>query len=124
MIAKRDKVWVAWTWLLLAVISTYALLPTGSALSPSTGSAFSPTTTDVSLGPGKRDLAAEGLQARDERAKLPGFGGPPAIVLGLAALLLLGLLLPPPAVHWPTALLPARPRWRSGSVSARGPPTF
>ena len=42
-------------WLALAIIFTHALVPTGSPLRKSSGSAFNPFTAEVALGPKRAD---------------------------------------------------------------------
>jgi hypothetical protein len=74
--AARDYKWLLLPWLLLAAIFAHALLPVGSPLFRSNGSAFSASTVDVSLAPSRKDRPSEAK--RDEDAAKADFasGGP------------------------------------------------
>ncbi|MFN3388989.1 MAG: hypothetical protein ACK40O_08650 [Allosphingosinicella sp.] len=58
-------------WLILATVFAHALLPVGSPLVRTSGSAFSATTADVSLAPSRKDKAA----ASDEQHRSPAEDG-------------------------------------------------
>ena len=50
---RHGKTFLAFVWLALATILAPALAPVGSALETSSGSAFNPFTSEVSLGPSR-----------------------------------------------------------------------
>jgi len=77
-------------WLLLATILVHALLPGGSPIRRTSGSAFSAATADVSLGPSRRTGdVTQSLEARAP-ARVDGVG-PDAPLLAAALLLLAAL---------------------------------
>lgn len=67
---------VAPLWLLLAAILTHALIPVGSPLARTSGSAFSATTLDVSLAPRKGEEALRTGSADADRNDGAVDGGP------------------------------------------------
>ena len=56
---RRTRAFLAFVWLALATILAPALAPVGSALEPSSGSAFNPFTSEVSLGPSRSTPVAK-----------------------------------------------------------------
>lgn len=56
--ARRSPLCTLWLWLILVTVFAHALLPVGSPLVRTSGSAFSATTADVSLAPSRKDKAA------------------------------------------------------------------
>ena len=67
-IVRRSTINPMLVWLVLATIFVHALLPTGSPLLRTSGSAFSVTTMEVSLAPSRKDKAAE----QEEHQRAPG----------------------------------------------------
>ncbi|QAY76039.1 hypothetical protein [Sphingosinicella sp. BN140058] len=107
-------------WLLLASILAHALLPVGSPLARTSGSAFSASTADVSLGASRDEALAEAIVV-SRSPDGDGFG--PAALLLLAAGLVLGSRFGRRAAPYSacraTAPLAASPRQ---SFDARAPP--
>ena len=72
-------------WLLLLSILTHALIPTGSPLQRTAGSAFSATTSEVSLAP-RRQLATDQAELRNgSRGSDEGAGSPEPETLSASA---------------------------------------
>lgn len=57
--AGRRSPWLVSLWLLFATIVFHAVVPTGSPLTRTAGSAFSATTSDVVLAPKRKDRLTE-----------------------------------------------------------------
>lgn len=87
--------------LLLAIVATHALTPLSFRLEPTSGSAFSASTTDVAIGCSERKAT--------ERKSLPANEG-----AGTAA-----LRPEPPALE-----IAPQPPFVGGGFGATGPPTF
>ena len=109
-------------WLLLASILFHALIPVGSPLEPTTGSAFSASTVEVALAPGRKPQLDKQVQlkAGEGDARWLDAGSRDAAILPQ-------LPAPVPAAHDRT--LPAPPRViafvdRAGAASfqPRAPP--
>ncbi len=66
--ARRNQAWLVWLWLLLATIATHAVLPSGSPLARTAGSAFSATTIDVTLTPQRKGILKESHRLEPETA--------------------------------------------------------
>ena len=122
MLASRRWAYTAFVWLTLATIFSNALAPSGSPLRPSSGSAFNPFTTDVSLGPNR---GLKPVKDRQEQVTSEGDDGPAAGPAG-AALALAAFPLPtrsPSAGQpepMPDSIVRARPA--SQGFLARAPP--
>lgn len=110
-------------WLLLASILAHALLPVGSPLARTSGSAFSATTAEVALSPSREDALSDGVAAaRPSTDTGDGHRGPPALLLLAASLFFAAMLGRRPAPHRPctaTAPIASSPRQ---SFDARAPP--
>jgi hypothetical protein len=121
-LAAARRRWMMTLWVLLASILVHALLPAGSPLVRTTGSAFSATTAEVSLGPSRKDAMSEAAAAT-RSPDGPGDGyGPAAILTLVASLLLAGWFGRPLAVS-----LSHAPAFRPGAAArqpfdARAPP--
>ena len=70
-------------WLLLGSIFAHALIPVGSPLKPTTGSAFSASTLEVALAPGRKPQFDKQVQlkAGEGDARWPDAGSPDAAIL-------------------------------------------
>lgn len=115
---------MTWLWLLLAAIGTHAMLPVGSPLARSSGSAFSAATADVSLGPQRRQVAGQAEFGQDLLANRGSgsSGGSDVPLLPLAAVFSPPLPVEPRA----SAPLPDDPFVESSATSAfraRAPPS-
>ena len=73
MFGSRRWAYTAFVWLTLATIFSNALAPSGSPLRPSSGSAFNPFTTDVSLGPNR---GIKPVKDRQQQVTSKGDDGP------------------------------------------------
>lgn len=62
-------------WLVLATIFAHALLPVGSPLVRTSGSAFSATTAEVSLAPSRKGKAAVAKREQQPSSDEPSDGG-------------------------------------------------
>ena len=87
--ARRNILHLIGLWLSIAMVLGHALAPVGSPVARTKGSAFSASTSDVSLGPSRAGLTAkikraqdgtgDGAAGSDERpAPFPAPAGPPA----------------------------------------------
>ena len=109
-------------WLVLLTILVHAALPVGSPLSRTIGSAFSASTSDVSLSPQRK-----GLPAADQQEVDPGSSGKD----GVGAAEQAAIRAKPDVVPLVTPVNGATPfrhrepaiAWRPSAFSARGPPT-
>ena len=81
---KRQHPPLVALWLILATVFLHALLPVGSPMSRTVGSAFSATTVDVSLAPNRN--GASTLIAQQEAISNVGLGGPDPVRLPAALL--------------------------------------
>jgi len=87
--ARQSWTHLGCLWLLLITVFAHAVIPTGSPLARSQGSAFSISTTDVSLAPKRRAEAkgAPGPAAPDDALAGPhGPSGEAAVAASVAAL--------------------------------------
>ena len=121
--SQRARSSLAWLWLVVASIFVHALLPAGSPLVRTAGSAFSVSTSDVSLPPVRKFRSAErdgqeGLTAKDERASsgLDLIFLLPVVASPRSPLLAIGKRLP---VRARAAAIPAAP---ARAFNARAPP--
>lgn len=71
---KRQQPPLIALWLVLATIFAHALLPAGSPMSRTFGSAFSATTLEVALAPARSEAST--LLVRQEVGSNAGLGGP------------------------------------------------
>ena len=101
MSARRTWTYFFSLWLSLGIVLTHAALPAGG-IQAGRGSAFSASTSDVALGPSRRDK--DGKSEATERARdndavsRSGSGDPPAVALPPAAQAPADSLLPRPIV--------------------------
>ena len=119
---KRQQTPLAALWLILAAIFAHALLPVGSPMDRTFGSAFSATTFDVSLAPRGE---ASTLLVQQETGSSAGLGGPdpalsPAAVLPTSGALSAFARAPAPAS--PAAPELRSPPARSKPYAPRAPP--
>jgi hypothetical protein len=109
-------------WLLLVSIFVHALLPTGSPIHRATGSAFSASTTDVSLKPARKPLR-EILAQLEADDRDPSAGTPfDARSLAAAAsppVAALAILAPAPWAQSERKIVNEEP----SAYAARGPPS-
>jgi hypothetical protein len=119
--ARRTWLFSLCLWLSLATVLGHALSPIGSPLSPRSGSAFSASTWDVSLGAGRTGINAKLKRGQTGSGDDNGPADPPDPLLAAAALSL------PAPVHIPAPLAetyayaPA-PFGPGGGLHARAPP--
>jgi hypothetical protein len=69
--ARRRRIWFVFLWMSLATVLGHAVMPLGSPLAKSSGSAFSVSTSNVSLGPTR---AAAAVKAKRQQRVPPGDG--------------------------------------------------
>lgn len=123
--ARRNRTWMTWLWLLLATVLAHATLPVGSPLARANGSPFSISTSDVSLGPsrkqavGKASLEQRRKSDRDDAADPPASG----LVAEIAALPRIRPVSHAPAASWPATAVPLDDT-QSGIFRARAPPSI
>ena len=109
-------------WLLLASILAHALLPVGSPLARTSGSAFSATTAEVALSPSRDEVLSQGVAAARPSSDTGDGHCPPALLLLAASLFFAAMLGRRPAPHRPRtspAPIASLPRQ---SFDARAPP--
>ena len=75
--SETSRVEVLALWLLLLSIFTHAIIPAGSPLHRTTGSAFSASTAEVSLAPKRKALADEQVQLEASGDGASEGSGPP-----------------------------------------------
>lgn len=108
---RGNRTFVFSLWILLATILGHALVPVGSPMARTAGSAFSASTADVALGTSRREAGSRTGQALE----------PPARVSVPVDNLIARAIAP----GW-TRDAPVRPNLHSDAQSfdARGPPAF
>ena len=120
-LARRTWLFTLCLWLSLATVLGHALAPIASPLAPKSGSAFSASTWEVSLGPVRAGVNARLKQAQgapdDE-------GGPPdpATPVLLAAVPTLPAQPQGPATYSASQSIAATPFGSDGHFHARAPP--
>ena len=110
-------------WFLLLSILTHAVVPTGSPLQRSSGSAFSATTAEVAIAPKRKEAGRERAEAAggDEgRSEGAGAGDPPLLLPAAAPFAPSGDAPRSPSIAGPA--LPAESG--AAAFSARAPPTI
>lgn len=121
-LARRTWLFTLCLWLSLATVLGHALAPIGSPLNPRAGSAFSLSTSDVSLGAQRAGITAKFKRnqtaASDEDGDSPDLSTPPLLAAAPA--------LPEPgetAYHFsPTPASAPAPFGPGGGFDARAPP--
>ena len=122
MLVPRRWAYTFFVWLTLATIFSNALAPSGSPLRPSSGSAFNPFTSDVSLGPnrGVKPVKERQPQVTSEGDDRPA-AGPADVALALVPFApSIGSRSAGQAVPMPDSTVRARPASRG--FLARAPP--
>lgn len=123
-LARQGSAWLCWLWLLVATIAFHAVVPTGSPLVRTSGSAFSATTADVSLAPKRKDGSAQqNVELPDDGSGEPWTSDPEPKLLA-QPLVVYRLSPAPPSRAPPISPLNLVFSPPSSGLGARAPPTI